>query len=307
MIVSCPDCSARLRLDPARLAGKRLTLRCARCRKIFKVEVPAVAAPREDRPEALRVLIAHSDRDLCQAVLEILSREGLEGRVCSDGHQALEALQTAPAQVAVIDVALPGLLAFELIDQARRVPSLKDLRIILLSSVYNKTAYKRTPNSLYGADDYIEKHHIPDDLVPKIHRLVGAAQATAPAGSPGSEVTVGEGLADGDEEQAFQQSMSDKIRQAEERETADAALDQSREKARRLARIIVADIALYNQERVDEGVRSGRFFELLASEIAEGKRLFLERFDGSGSGDEVLEEAFAAFIQRRRAELGIQP
>ena len=299
MIVSCPECAARLRLDPQRLGGKRVTLRCARCRKIFQVAVPS--PPKAEAP--LRVLIAHSDKDLCQAVADILSREGLDGRICHDGHQALATLQQGDAQVAVIDVALPGLLAFELIEQVRREPKLQDLRVILLSSVYNKMAYKRTPSSLYGADDYIEKHHIPDDLVPKIHRLVTKASPSANAGGDATGVTVG---ADCPTEPGYLDSMNTKIQAAEQRETQGAGADEGREKARRLARIIVTDIALYNQDRVDEGLRSGRFYDLLASEIAEGKRLFLERHPaGSEAPLAVLEEAFEAFIRRRRGELGL--
>ena len=297
MIVSCPECAARLRLDPQRLAGKRLTLRCARCRKIFQVSVPSPAK----REEPLRVLIAHSDQDLCQAVVETLSREGLNGEVCHDGYQALSSLQQTKPQVAVIDVALPGLLAFELIEQLRREPELKDLRIILLSSVFNKMAYKRKPTSLYGADDYIEKHHIPDDLVPKIHRLVANA-SSGPARDVG-KATVGDEYA---AEPGFLEAMNDKIQQAEARETQGTEENEARQKARRLARIIVSDIALYNQERVDEGLRSGRFYDLFASEITEGKRLFLERHpSGAAASISVLEEAFEAFIRRRRDELGL--
>ena len=295
MIVSCPDCAARLRLDPQRLAGKRVTLRCARCRKVFQVAVPGPA--KAETP--VRVLIAHSDRELCQAVSEILSREGLDGQICHDGHQALETLQQTGAQVAVIDVALPGMLAFELIEQIRQEPKLKDLRIILLSSVYNKMAYKRRPTSLYGADDYIEKHHIPDDLVPKINRLVSAARPAA-ASAPAT-LTAGSAAPDD-----YAAAVSGKIRAAEVKETREGIEEEERQRARRLARIIVADIALYHQERVDEGVRNNRFYDLLASEIAEGKRLFLERHPaGEEAPLEVLEEAFETFVRQRRAELGI--
>ncbi len=295
MIVSCPECAARLRLDSQRLSGKRVTLRCARCRKIFQVAVPGKGKVEEP----LRVLIAHSDEELCRTVVDVLSREGLDGRVCHDGHQALQSLQQGGAQVAVIDVALPGLLAFELIEQVRRAPQLEHLRIILLSSVFNRTAYKRTPTSLYGADDYIEKHHIPDDLVPKINRLVAAA---GPGGA-GTQVTVG---ADCATEPGFLDAMNNRIQAAEEREIEGAGEAGHRQKAQRLARIIVSDIALYNQERVDEGVQGDRFYELLANEIAEGRRLFLERLPAGGEAPlEILEEALEAIIRDRRRELGL--
>jgi hypothetical protein len=100
--------------------------------------------------------------------------------------------------------------------------------------------------------------------------------------------------------------MNSKIQRAEDRETAVTVDAEAQVKAQRLASIIVADIALYNQERVDEGVRSGRFFELLASEIAEGTRLFNQRLPaGQAAAEGVLQEAFEAFLRRRHAELGL--
>ena len=50
----------------------------------------------------------------------------------------------------------------------RRAPT---TRVVLVASIYNRTGYKRRPTSLYGADDYVEQHHIPDALVGKLERL----------------------------------------------------------------------------------------------------------------------------------------
>ncbi len=52
--------------------------------------------------------------------------------------------------------------------------------MVLVASVYNRTGYKRRPTSLYGADDYVEQHHIPDALVGKLERLIGAPPRLAP-------------------------------------------------------------------------------------------------------------------------------
>ena len=45
----------------------------------------------------------------------------------------------------------------------------------------------------------------------------------------------------------------------------------------RLARAIVSDIALYNQEKVREGIRNDTLFELLADELSEGREHFYSR------------------------------
>ena len=58
----------------------------------------------------------------------------------------------------------------------------------------------------------------------------------------------------------------------------DEADPEAVEKARRFARIIVSDIALYNQEAVIEGLKNGTFYDLLRKDIEEGlAREILER------------------------------
>lgn len=49
--------------------------------------------------------------------------------------------------------------------------------------------------------------------------------------------------------------------------------------ARRLARVIISDIALYNQEKIKEGIRNDNLFELLEKELKEGLDLYLSRVD----------------------------
>jgi hypothetical protein len=45
----------------------------------------------------------------------------------------------------------------------------------------------------------------------------------------------------------------------------------------RLARAIVSDIALYNQDKVSEGIKNDNIFEILADELQEGREHFRER------------------------------
>lgn len=45
----------------------------------------------------------------------------------------------------------------------------------------------------------------------------------------------------------------------------------------RLARAIVSDIALYNQQKVQEGIEKDSLFDLLSNELQEGREHFLAR------------------------------
>ena len=108
MIVKCPACAARFRLDREKLAGKRVSLRCARCRSPFKVELP-YSRPVQDEPK-VRVMIAHSDSELCGTIREIVEEAGFEGILGHNGADVLEAMDSLRPQIAVVDVALAGAL-----------------------------------------------------------------------------------------------------------------------------------------------------------------------------------------------------
>lgn len=298
MIITCPACSARFRLAENRyIDKKRLTLRCARCQKVFQVDISTRRNTDTPDRSLLRILVAHGDPQLCATIQEVLNRSEMACRVCSDGDQALSLMEQEAPHVVVLDVALPGLYAFEAVEKIRRRPGLDHVKVLLVSSVYNKTAYKRTPVSLYGADGYIEKHHIPGDLVFKISQLLAgerhpsSSSATEVAGSDRKSPSVAA---------SFVERMKDRIHDLEEQEGGET----ESEKARRFARIIVADIALYSQPKVDEGLVNGNFFEAMAPEIAEGRRLFEERFSGAaGQQVEFFQQALSDFVASREKEL----
>jgi hypothetical protein len=49
--------------------------------------------------------------------------------------------------------------------------------------------------------------------------------------------------------------------------------------ARRIARAVVSDIALYNAKKVEEGIARDNLFDLMKSEIEEGRNYYLSRVD----------------------------
>lgn len=303
MITNCPACSAQYRLNKEKFGGKQVTLKCVQCQKVFQAQVPNLA----HSAVSIHVLIAHNDESLCATIKDVLLKADISCQISHDGPSALTLMKAKPPHAIVVDVALPGLYAFEVVEKVKSVPGLENVKIILLSSVYNKMAYKRTPASLYGADAYIEKHHIPNDLVPYVHRLVTEAAPVAADTQPAEDEERVSGEAQSpaqeQEERKFSAEVNSKILQAEDEETTAIASDEVMAKAHRLARNIVSDIALYNQEKVEEGVGAGTFFELLGKEISEGRKLFKVRFpELKEEGDKLLQAEFKSFIERRSAE-----
>ncbi|MGB5810934.1 MAG: hypothetical protein WBG86_10405 [Polyangiales bacterium] len=55
------------------------------------------------------------------------------------------------------------------------------------------------------------------------------------------------------------------------------ALIETEEAARRLARAISSDLALYNEEKIAEGIKNDNLFDVMDDEIQEGRDLFESR------------------------------
>jgi DNA-binding response OmpR family regulator len=198
------------------------------------------------------VIVAHESHTVREAVRRLVDSGGYAALPASDGHSTVELLSRSPAGL-VLDVALPGLLAYQVVEEVRRRGL--ETKIILLASIYNRTGYKRRPTSLYGADDYVEQHHIPDLLLAKLERLIGEGDRAKPSSSPTLEEEHRPNL-EGDAK------------------TNEAALI---ERAERLARLIVTDIALYNGEAFDRAAQREDEAELdarLRIDMEEGRLLF---------------------------------
>ena len=54
--------------------------------------------------------------------------------------------------------------------------------------------------------------------------------------------------------------------------------------ARRIARAVVSDIALYNARKVEEGIENDTLFDLLKDEIEEGRSYYMSRVDPEVAG-----------------------
>lgn len=253
-------------------------------------------------------MVAHENPAFCDAVRKVLAAEPFSIISINDGSNALVAIRNQKPQVALLDVALPGKFGFEICEELKKNPATSCTKIILIAAVYDGARYKRSPQSLYGADDYIEKHHIPDELAGKIHRLIAEDVPTKVAAvdsrSPESPPLDVEPVA------PLEQKIIDEVRQELKAEESapvpPAELSDAHKKAQRLARIIASDIALYNQAKVEEGIRSGNFFNLLSDDIQEGTALYHRRVpEEIRSATRYLQEAFDNLIEKKKKELNL--
>lgn len=80
-------------------------------------------------------------------------------------------------------------------------------------------------------------------------------------------------------------------------EGSDTGTDALHEEARRLARLLVTEIKLYNEEQVDQGRRSGDLYRRLQEDIDRSRQIFDDRIDEQvRTGNEYFKEALVRIL-----------
>ena len=83
-----------------------------------------------------------------------------------------------------------------------------------------------------------------------------------------------------------------------------ARLVENPELAFRLARAIVSDIALYNQDKVKEGIQNDNIFEVLAEELQEGREHFYSRIsDDIQDRDHLFDRAIVDVMIKQAGKI----
>jgi two-component system chemotaxis sensor kinase CheA len=131
--------------------------------------VPPIAEPQRPRQ---RVLVA--DDSLTTRTMEryILEAAGYEVELAGDGAEALALLQERGCDVLVSDVEMPGLDGIELTERVRAEPSLRDLPVILVTSLDSPTDRERGLQA--GADAYIVKTSFDQDQLLRTIREIAS-------------------------------------------------------------------------------------------------------------------------------------
>ena len=75
------------------------------------------------------------------------------------------------------------------------------------------------------------------------------------------------------------------------------------DQARRLARAIVSDVAIYNREKVEEGIRNDSIFEVLSDQLDEGREHFKSRVSPDLASSNIYELAVVDVLIKRAGKI----
>ncbi len=301
MIITCPGCGRRYKLDAARLKEGRRNLRCAGCGRVFAAEAAGGGAPADPAPErraqaapggaAPLVLVGDESREFRDLVCRTLEDLGCRVEATDDGESALRIAGERRPRLSVLNVYLRKLLGVAVCEAIKGNRDLRAIRVALVGSVFKSERFMRAPRNLYGADDYFEDVIPVAEMRDRFSALLlgpGAASSRAGAaagraatpGRPGRSAagTGGAGQAAGGATPSIE----------------------PRAEIRRLARIMLSDLRIYYPDRFDRAVAERRFFESFREELTKGKELIVSRFPDLPDRLEILAAALREGLQEAR-------
>ena len=75
------------------------------------------------------------------------------------------------------------------------------------------------------------------------------------------------------------------------------------DQAKRLARAIISDVALYNTEKVESGIKNDNIFDVLQEELEEGRRHFFSRVDPELKPEAIFDIAVVDVLIKRAGKI----
>ena len=75
------------------------------------------------------------------------------------------------------------------------------------------------------------------------------------------------------------------------------------DQAKRLARAILSDVAIYNREKVEAGIKNDNLFDILTDELEEGRQHYNSRVSPGISGVNFFDLAIVDVLVKRAGKI----
>ena len=271
MDLICRQCQSRFRAAVPVPLTQPVRVLCPACNKqmVLRPAVPGAArVAAMSRPPASassrRAVIADEPREFRRFLGEELRNLSFDVTFFDSGEGALEFVRSSRSELVILNVYLKGKLGVEISEEIKSDPALSRTKVVLIGALFRANRFRANPTNLYGADEYIEEQIPAVELRQIVSKL-------------------------------FPDITAAPIEEVDSQET---------DEARRLARLILSDIVIYNTAKVERGIREGTFFDVLRDEITEGREYYDSRVPVKvRQKHDYYNETLEQFVQMKREEI----
>lgn len=118
-----------------------------------------------------RILVADDEEHIGYLVKFQMEKAGYEVVWKLDGRAALEGVRAERPDLVILDVMMPRLTGFEVLQQLKGDPATADIPVIMLSALGNEDELIKGFD--LGAADYVVKPFSPGELLARVRRHLG--------------------------------------------------------------------------------------------------------------------------------------
>ncbi|MBX6333975.1 response regulator [Candidatus Saccharibacteria bacterium] len=121
---------------------------------------------------AKKILFVEDDDALAGVYLVRLQAEGFDVKRVSNGEEALAAVTEYKPDLILLDVMMPKVSGFDVLDILRNTPETANYKVIMLTALSQEADKKRAEE--LGVDDYLVKSQVViNDVIARIKHHLG--------------------------------------------------------------------------------------------------------------------------------------
>lgn len=117
------------------------------------------------------ILVVEDEDNIATALDFLLSRDGHKHRRMATGAGALEEIRTNRPDLVLLDVMLPDVSGYQIVQDVRADPALNGVRVLLMTA--RGSVVERRKGLALGADGFIAKPFELSELRAELARLLG--------------------------------------------------------------------------------------------------------------------------------------
>lgn len=114
-----------------------------------------------------KILIIEDDNFLLSLIVEKFIQLGFDAEAASDGEEGLNKIFNNKYDLILLDMILPKMDGFKILEEVKKNQALKDLPIVVTSNLYDKNDIDRAV-SLGAADYIIKAYNSPENIVDRV-------------------------------------------------------------------------------------------------------------------------------------------
>lgn len=126
-------------------------------------------------PERKPKIVLIEDDQFILEMYQLKLQQDFEVKTAVDGVEGLELIKKERPDLVLLDIILPRQDGFEVLEQVKKDPELKDIPVLLLTNLGQKSNIQR--GLRLGALDYIIKaHYTPAEVLAKVKQVLEQIQ-----------------------------------------------------------------------------------------------------------------------------------